>query len=56
MVRQTDPIDAHVPVRSERLADPEEEEDAHCGEESDARDESVHPSDDVPSVHDPEKK
>ena len=32
MVRQTYSIDAHVPVRSERSADPEEQEDAHCGE------------------------
>ena len=32
MIRQTHSVDAHVPVRSERSAHSEEQEDTHGGE------------------------
>ena len=56
MIRQTHSVDAHVPVRFERSTDTDEQEDAHCGEESNARHESVHPSDHVLGVHNAEKE
>ena len=56
MIRQTHSIDAHIPVCSERSADSEEQEDAHCGEESNAHYESIHPPNHVLGVHNAEKE
>ena len=56
MLRQTHSVDAHVPVGSQRSTDPEEQEDADGGEESDAAYEGVHPSNHILGVHDTEKK
>ena len=56
MSRQTYPIDAHVPVCSERSTDAEEQEDAHGGKSSNARHESVHASIHMLGVYDPEEK
>lgn len=56
MIRQTRSIDADIPVRSERSADSEEQEDAHCSEKSNARYYNVHPSNHLLGVDYAEKE
>ncbi len=56
VIGQTNSIHAHLPVRFERSADSEEQEDAHCGEDCNARYESVHPSNHMLGVHNAEQK
>lgn len=56
MIRQTHSVDIHIPVRSEGPADSEEQKHAHCGKQSDARYESVHPTNHMLGVHNAEEK
>ena len=56
MLRQTDSIDTHIPVCSERSADAEEQEDAHGGEKGNVYYNSVHGSSHLLRVHDAEKE
>ena len=56
MLRQTDSIDPHIPICSERSADAQEEEDADGGEQGNVCYESVHGSSHLPGVAYTEKE
>ena len=56
MLRQTHSIHAHIPVGSQRSANPEEQEDEDGGEENNACRQSVHASGHLSGIHDAEKK
>ena len=56
MIRQTHSVDTHIPVRFEGSADAEEQEYAHCGEESDAGYKSVHASNYMLGIHNAEEE
>ena len=56
MLRQTDSIDPHIPICSERSADAEEQEDAHGGEQGNVCYKSVHGSSHLPGVHNAEEE
>ena len=56
MIRQTHSVDIHIPVRSEGSADSKEQKYAHCGKQSNARYESVHPTNHMLGVHNAEEK